>query len=122
LPQARSTRLLERALPLRRPAAHNQPAAPPPQAVQHAHIQFSLKLGGNSVSGAGGSGPLSNLGNGTNASQMLGGGGGMLPEATPGLHYFPEVPEGRPSREQDLADLMLSMQVGFRPISGCGGA
>jgi hypothetical protein len=78
--------------------------------MQHAHIQFSLKLG-NSVSGAGGSGPLSGLGTGA-ASKMLGGGGGVLPEATPGLHYFPEVPQGRPSREQDLADLMLSMQVG----------
>jgi hypothetical protein len=78
-------------------------------AMQQAHIQYSLKFGAASAS-ASASGSLSAPGAGF-APRMLGGGGGMLPEATPGLHYFPEFTEGRPRREQDLADLMLGVQV-----------
>ncbi|KAI8464297.1 MAG: hypothetical protein J3K34DRAFT_120548 [Monoraphidium minutum] len=80
-------------------------------AMQQAHIQFSLKLGPSTAS-LQSSGPLSGLGAppALGSARMLGGGGGLTPEVTPGLHYFPEVLEGKMQRDQDLSDLVLSMQ------------
>ena len=102
------------------------PLAATVQAIQHAHIQHKLGGsttgpgtgmggGGGGAGAAGGmSGPIGAAGASGHAAapsaRLLGGGGGATPEVTPGLHYFPELPEGRARREQDLADLTLSMQ------------